>query len=377
VADNQPYKNRVNYLSKFAARLRRFILETGGAPLNETAAAGQDCFGAMAEELFELQFEHNQQYRHFCEGQGMAPRNLQGWTTIPAIPASAFKERDLTSLSTAERTRVFHSSGTTGHRPSRHYHSAESLGVYEESLVAGFGATVLEGNRSSLPARWLMICLSPRAESAPHSSLAHMFETIRARFGVSDSVFVGCAGADGGWQLDGPAAMTALERAGERPVLMLGTAFSYIHLLDYLTEQQRQVLLPVGSRLMETGGYKGRSRALPKEELHALLRRQLGIEDIICEYGMSELSSQAYAGLGRVNEPFRFPVWARVRIISPETGGEVEEGQAGLIRVFDLANVFSVMAVQTEDVAIRRGSGFELVGRAELAEPRGCSLLAV
>ena len=74
---------------------------------------------------------------------------------------------------------------------------------------------------------------------------------------------------------------------------------------------------------------------------------------------------------------FRFPPWARVQIISPETGREVAEGETGLIRVFDLANVFSVMAIQTEDLGVRRGDGFELIGRAELAEPRGCSLNAV
>src|SRR5262249_23981444 len=74
---------------------------------------------------------------------------------------------------------------------------------------------------------------------------------------------------------------------------------------------------------------------------------------------------------------FHFPAWARVQIISPETGREVNEGETGLIRVFDLANVFSVMAIQTEDLGIRRGNGFELVGRASVAEARGCSLMAV
>ena len=73
---------------------------------------------------------------------------------------------------------------------------------------------------------------------------------------------------------------------------------------------------------------------------------------------------------------FRFPPWARAQIISPETGREVAPGETGLIRVFDLANVFSVMGIQTEDVGIRRGAGFELIGRAARAEPRGCSLMA-
>ena len=83
------------------------------------------------------------------------------------------------------------------------------------------------------------------------------------------------------------------------------------------------------------------------------------------------------AGAPSGTRHFHFPPWARVKIISPETGREVADGETGLIRVFDLANVFSVLAIQTEDLGIRRGEGFELIGRAQLAEPRGCSLMAV
>ena len=93
---------------------------------------------------------------------------------------------------------------------------------------------------------------------------------------------------------------------------------------------------------------------------------------------MSELSSQAYdledGHSSFVIRHFRLPPWARVQIVSPETGREVNEGETGLLRIFDLANVFSVMAIQTEDLAIRWGDGFELIGRDAMAEPRGCSL---
>jgi hypothetical protein len=157
-------------------------------------------------------------------------------------------------------------------------------------------------------------------------------------------------------------------------VTLLGTAFSFVHLLDFLGERNLPFRLPLGSRVMETGGYKNRSRTMPKSELHSLISEQLGVpcENIICEYGMSELSSQAYA---KASGEFQFPPWARAQIISPETGREVAGGETGLIRVFDLANVFSVAAIQTEDLAIRRGDGFELIGRAQLAAPRGCSLM--
>jgi hypothetical protein len=118
---------------------------------------------------------------------------------------------------------------------------------------------------------------------------------------------------------------------------------------------------------------------MPKAELHQMIADFLGISEsnIVCEYGMSELSSQAYdsvAGNRTGSRKFQFPPWARLQIISPETGREVGEGETGLIRLFDLANVYSVMAIQTEDLGVRRGGGFELLGRAAISEPRGCSL---
>jgi hypothetical protein len=136
--------------------------------------------------------------------------------------------------------------------------------------------------------------------------------------------------------------------------------------------------LPEGSRVMETGGYKGRSREIPKTELHDMISKKLGISGdwIVCEYGMCELGSQAYdtisgSGLERC---FRFPSWARAQIINADTGVEVNDGEAGLLRIFDLSNVRSVIGVQTQDLAIRRGNGFELIGRSTRANPRGCSL---
>jgi hypothetical protein len=234
-----------------------------------------------------------------------------------------------------------------------------------------------------------------------------MFETVRSRAGDSaDHSFFGTVAPDGSWTLDFNAVVDALSSGGDgvspppqtpdaRPLLLLGTAFSFVHLLDYLAERNLRFDLPVGSRVMETGGYKNRSRSMPKTKLHQLITERLGIplSRIICEYGMSELSSQAYdAVVGRAGSPlpaerrgedtapylrvFRFPPWARVQITSPETGHEVADGETGLIRVFDLANVFSVMAIQTEDLGIRRDEHFELIGRAQFAEPRGCSLMS-
>ncbi|HEU5396646.1 MAG TPA: acyl-protein synthetase, partial [Verrucomicrobiae bacterium] len=213
--------------------------------------------------------------------------------------------------------------------------------------------------------------------------------------GAPENIFMGKIAADGSWAADFDGTMDALQSAiaNRQSAIIIGTAFSFVHLLDFLAEKKIRLRLPPGSRVMETGGYKNRSRSMPKAELHALITELLGVPEanIVCEYGMSELSSQAYDGvagdewrvarngLSRRSTPvtrhFYFPAWARVQVVSPETGREAGEGETGLIRIFDLANVFSVAAIQTEDLGIRRGDGFELVGRAQLAEPRGCSLM--
>jgi len=307
---------------------------------------------------------------------------------------------------------VFYSSGTTRHRPSRHFHNNKSLEVYEASLLGWFAAHLLTDvvTSASAPVNCLNrmgcaheqliltgLALTPAPAQAPHSSLVHMFEALRRNVGFSKFTFTGTAAEDGTWNLDCSTAIALLQRAviANEPVLLFGTAFSYVHLLDHMAQLSLGLRLPIGSRALETGGYKGRSRVLPKSELHSLITSKLGIPPsrIVCEYGMSELSSQAYdrvACPGKEPDPemgfeegrsprstcFHFPPWVRVQVVSPETGQPVEEGQTGLIRVFDLANVYSVMAVQTEDLAVRRGDGFELVGRAALAEARGCSLLA-
>ncbi len=359
-------------LSNFANRLRGLIEShrffEGSQPLPAA-------FDALALELFDLQFKHNPAYQALCRARRLTTENIAGWSQIPCAPTGAFKELELSSIPPDERTAVFHSSGTTKQKPSQHFHSAESLALYEASLWSWFQI------RFEREVEWLF--LAPRPGTVPHSSLVHMFETIRRNYELPQSTFVGSLAADGSWVLDFDVVLKRLEAAcaAQKPVTLLGTAFSFVHLLDHLAEKNVRLQLPKGSRVMETGGYKNRSRTLPKAELHSLITEWLGVprENILCEYGMSELSSQAYEREVRSAEcgvrNFHFPLWARVQIISPETGSEVADGETGLIRIFDLANVFSVMAIQTEDLGIRRGENFELVGRAQFAESRGCSLM--
>ncbi len=359
----------------YATRLRGFIRHDAPATGHEAR------FNELALALFTLQFAHNPAYRLLCQARKISPANVAHWADIPAVPTAAFKELELTSIAPGERPTVFHSSGTTEQRPSRHFHNAASLALYEASLRPWFQAHLLP-DLADAPHRQ-MIFLTPSPALAPRSSLAHMLETVRGEFATSDSIFTGELDTGGAWTLDVDKTLATLRDAtsANRVVVLLGTAFNFLQLLDRADEC---FALPAGSRAMETGGYKGRAHSLPKAELHALIGERLGIPPayIVGEYGMSELSSQAYdlvAGDPRTTHhaprTFAFPPWARAQIVSPETGREVANGETGLLRIFDLANVRSVMAVQTEDLCVRHADGFELLGRATLAEPRGCSLM--
>jgi len=323
----------------FVAQLRAFMTrsQTQAVAGGELAAE----FTRLAGALFALQRQTVPIYAEFCAQRRVAA--VEDWREIPALPAAAFKEYEVTSLPPDQRTRVFHSSGTTRHKPSRHFHNARSLALYEESLRLWFRRHFI--NPQSAIRNPRLIVLTPPPARAPHSSLAQMFETVRPEFG--NAVFTGRIDGEGAWELDLERTISALEEAqsaGEA-VALLGTAFSFIHLLDHCRAGRTPFRLAAGSRALETGGYKGRGRAASKVELRQMMTRWLGIEEthIVSEYGMSELSSQAYDRVvAEAGGGFRFPPWARARIISPETGREAAEGEPGLGRVVDLAARFFV-----------------------------------
>ena len=201
--------------------------------------------------------------------------------------------------------------------------------------------------------------LTPKPMDAPESSLVSMFGFWAAEFGGE---FV--------W-LDWQRVLAAL---AQKPVALLGTALAFANLFEWMGER-RVTALP-GSYALETGGFKGSSREITKGDLYAQFSERLGIApaDIINEYGMCELSSQFYTrGLGAVHQS---GPWVRALVISPETGREVAVGETGILRIFDLANLGSSLAIQTGDLAIRRERGFELLGRSPLETPRGCSRMA-
>ena len=249
-----------------------------------------------------------------------------------------------------------------------------------------------------------MMVLMPSPQEAPHSSLSHMMGVVAREFGAQDSEFYV---EDGVLRVERVVRDLSEAQLAKRPVFLLGTAFAFVHLLDHLTRQGLRFEMAEGSRVMETGGFKGRSREMPKAELYGLIERLIGIPRarIVNEYGMTELSTQFYDGslqANRQTDSKAAPPWARVVIIDPNTGREAADNERGLIRVFDLANLWSIMCIQTEDLGVRRTDsqldggkrdarptrggkrdarptrdiGFQVLGRAAGAEVRGCSLNA-
>lgn len=344
-----------------------------------------DVFNDYSLELTALQSRANPRFSAWMNKSNRGVSRMHHWNKIPAISTHAFKVLDWSCVPELDRTRVFYSSGTTGDETSKHWHSDASLELYEELLLLWFR----EHPPWDLKQLMVKECvfLTPEPSRVPHSSLVHMFSTIAKD--LPEAVphrFIGQLAEDGTWGL--PMEQT-IQMLGElkHPVCLFGTAFLFVHLLDYMEKEDRQLTLPEGSMVFETGGYKGKSREIPKEQLYMQLAVGLGMEKrhFICEYGMSELSSQAYdvqiesehmSTFGATPRRFQFPPWARCRVISPETGLEVGYGETGMVHVIDLANIWSCLSVLTEDVAIRHQDGFELIGRSVDAVPRGCSLMS-
>ena len=352
---------------KTAEQLDQEILELIGQGLENRDDAQ---FNRLALDLFEYQFARNQPYQNFCHRRGVEPAGVSSWRDMPAVPTSAFKDAALACFPVEQAAVVFETSGTTQSTAKRGRHYLQTTDLYRESIIPNFAAHLLT-DEATPP----LLILTPPPEDAPHSSLSFMMGVVAGEFGRRGSnYFI----RDG--QLEARRLADALQMAvgfGE-PVILLGTAFAFVHFFEWCEENQQSFRLPKGSRAMETGGFKGKSREMPKEELWQLFDDYLLLSSdrIVNEYGMTELGTQFYDVKLNLSTHKFVPPWSRVLIVDPATGDEVGMGERGLIRIFDLTNRSSVMAIQTEDIGIRRAQGFEVIGRAIGAEARGCSIAA-
>ena len=332
-------------------------------------------FNRLALDVFEYQFAKNDPYRRFCQRRGAEPARVASWREVPAVPTTAFKDAALACFPVENAAVVFETSGTSRAKAKRGRHYLKTTELYRASIIPNFAAHLLPDG-----AKPPMLMLTPSPEEAPTSSLSYMMGVVSEEFGARGRHYF----IEGG-KLDAVRLCDVLRMAEgfDQAVMLLGTAFAFVHFFEWCEKNRQFFHLPKGSRAMETGGFKGRSRELSKEELYELFDEFLLLpaDRVVNEYGMTELSVQFYDAKLRnpkseISNPKCAPPWCRVMIVDPATGREVAEGERGLIRVCDLTNRSSVMAVQTEDIGLRIGDGFEVIGRATGAEARGCSIAA-
>lgn len=314
-------------------------------------------FRQLALALCKTQESRIAPLRRLLQTQGGIP---QDWRRIPPLPQELFKQVRLFAHEPLAPQRVFETSGTT----------AQNRGCHHLLDVDLYRAVSTEGaRRAGIPWETVELhFLAPSPQEAPHSSLSAMFgfwaeaSSHSSHFWIHKSL------------LDESGLHSALNAAilAGRPVGLCGAAFAFVPLLD--SEKGLPLPLPPGSFLLETGGFKGRTRELSKPDFYRTLEARFGIpaSEIWSEYGMTELSSQAYAqGSDGIH---RTPPWARVRVIDPLTGQDCPVGTKGWVAWIDLANIDSVLAIQTRDEAIPARDGFRLLGRSAAHPPRGCSL---
>ena len=305
-------------------------------------AQGGD-FGETALDLYRWQRAHNPEYDRFC---GSA--DPQHFTEIPAVPAPLFRDLHLTSFPVDQAVAVFHTSGTTTGRPGRVHLS--DCGLYEHSARQ-------HAQRCLGPLPSVGVSL---VSDAPTSSLGHMCRAFVPGMPTFFSLEHG-VDADGAWQ-----ALRRLASEGA-PLFVPSTAFAMADLLD---TPAPPVQLPRGSIVMVTGGFKGRRETVSAQTLLISIRQRMPGAQVVGEYGMSELASQLWAV--PAEGPFVPPPWMRVHAVDPWSGAPQPKG---LLRFYDLANVDTVLAIETADVGeVHADGSVTLDGRLPGARPRGCSL---
>jgi hypothetical protein len=351
--------------------LRRELMQRISALIAHVEAGERDdaARDALLCDVLRWQREVVPAFGRVVEQLGAGGSDPLRW---PALPTDVFRVARVASHPEHEDVRVFRTSGTTGARRGSHH--LRDLSLYDQAARAAARYALFP----DVP-RMQLVILAPTAEALPDSSLSYMLERFGSWFGHARSVHV---------LVDGALDAALLERTlGEAeaecvPVALLGTSFAFVHAEDALGA--RRFALAAGSRIMQTGGFKGRSRQVEPAAMQQLLAERYGVDErfIVQEYGMTELCSQLYestlrdAALGYCSGPRRLfaPGWVRLTVVDPETLAPVVGDTEGLLRIDDLANLDGVCAIQTSDRARRVGDGVVVLGRAEGATLRGCSL---
>ncbi len=314
-------------------------------------------FTEKALQLFAFQHHENRVYRDWCDGLGVSPQRVRELADIPFLPISFFKTHSvLTTAFTPEL--YFESSGTTGSINSRHY--IKDLNLYRESFLHGFRKFYGE------PSSWCIIGLLPSYLERQHSSLVMMVDQLVKLSGHPKSGF---------YLYDHKALhnnLLELESANQK-VLLIGVTYALLDFAEQFPMQLKHTII------METGGMKGRREELTRTEVHEILQTAMGVNCIHSEYGMTELLSQAYsAGRGIFYPSDTMKVLVRDEDDPFAIQDKVDGAYRGVINVIDLANTWSSAFIATDDAGVLYPDGsFEVTGRIDFSDIRGCSLMMV
>ena len=311
----------------------------------------------MALDIFQWQYDNNIIYKNFVDSLRINPGNVRTIETIPFLPISFFKTHDVTNTSFTPEI-IFESSGTTGENTSRHL--VKNLALYNQSFRKTFHH--FYGN----PAQWCILGLLPGYLERNNSSLVKMVDKLISESGNSKS----------GFYLNEHEKLyqtIARNELMQQPTLLIGVTYA---ILDFVEKYPIKLNHTI---IMETGGMKGRREELTRHEVHRLIMEKTGVETVHSEYGMTELLSQAYS---KGNGIFNTPSWMKVLVresndpfaITAQPGAKNHCN--GLINIVDLANLYSCAFIATDDVGkIYKNGSFEVLGRHDISDARGCSLL--
>ena len=310
-------------------------------------------FETRALEVFKSQYLGNELYRRFADRFQANLDSVKELTQIPFLPVSFFKT-DEVKTGEFEPEIIFESSGTTGAQPARHF--VKQVALYRESFVKGFN--FFYGD----PRSYCILGLLPSYLERSGSSLVWMVDELIRLSGHSESGF---------YLYDFEKLYHVLGKLekNRQPTLIIGVGFA---LLDFAEKYSMQLSHTI---VMETGGMKGRREEMTRVEMHDLLKRKLGLSHIHSEYGMTELLSQAYSSGVGIYKPVP---WMKVMVRDEDDPLHIRKSGEGLLNIIDLANRDSCAFIATDDVAkIYNDGSFEVLGRMDNSDIRGCSLLVV
>ena len=311
-------------------------------------------FKDLALEIFKYQFENNAVYRSFCDLLFKHPADIKKIEDIPFLPIQFFKSHEvLSSRSPIQKT--FTSSGTTGSIKSKHH--VTDLNIYENSFRKGF--SYFYGNIED----YVVLALLPSYLERDGSSLIYM---------ANDFIHMS-KHPESGFYLNNISELAStikILEARKQNVLLIGVSFALLDLVESFNFNLKHTII------METGGMKGRRKEMIRTELHAILKQGFGIKNIHSEYGMTELLSQAYSkGQGI----FECPPWMRVLTRDTEDALCIQKnGKSGGINIIDLANINSCSFIASQDLGkVYNNNSFEIIGRFDNSDIRGCNLMVL